>query len=228
MSRFADATMEIQDLDPAVHLHALKAGLRPGKFRETIAITKPKTLEEFQERAAGQMEIEELREAQKSDKQPSRRDEERTFRSPGNRDSKKPSKPASKYNTYTRFNTRRENIIREILDAKIIKPPARAGNYQDQRFVDKTKHCAFHRKFGHTTDDCIVTKDLLERLARQGLLDKYIETRKGRGGNSDRTEHKQAKADDKKERTTPDPPRGVINHISGGFADGGETSSARK
>ncbi|XP_072078109.1 uncharacterized protein [Arachis hypogaea] len=228
MTRFADATMEIQDLDPAVHLHALKAGLRPGKFRETIAITKPKTLEEFRERAAGQMEIEELREAQKSDKQPHRRDEERTFRSPGNRDTKKPPKPASKYNTYTRFNTRRENIIREILNAKIIKPPARAGNYQDQRFVDKIKHCAFHRKFGHTTDDCIVAKDLLERLARQGLLDRYIETRKGRGGNSDRIEHKQATADDKKERTTPDPPRVVINHISGGFAGGGGTSSARK
>ncbi|XP_072061995.1 uncharacterized protein [Arachis hypogaea] len=228
MTRFADATMEIQDLDPAVHLHALKAGLRPGKFRETIAITKPKTLEEFRERAAGQMEIEELREAQKSDKQPHRRDEERTFRSPGNRDTKKPPKPASKYNTYTRFNTRRENIIREILNARIIKPPARAGNYQDQRFVDTTKYCAFHRKFGHTTDDCIVTKDLLERLARRGLLDKYIETRKGRGGNSDRAEHKQATADDKKERATPDPPRGVINHISGGFAGGGETSSARK
>ncbi|XP_025625555.1 uncharacterized protein [Arachis hypogaea] len=228
MTRFADATMEIQDLDPAVHLHALKAGLRPGKFWETIAITKPKTLEEFRERAAGQMEIEELREAQKSDKHPNRRDEERIFRSPVNRDSKKPSKPASKYNTYTRFNTRRENIIREILNAKIIKPPARAGNYQDQRFVDKTKHCAFHRKFGHTTDDCIVAKDLLERLARQGLLDKYIETRKGKRGNSDRIEHKQAKTDDKKERTTPDPPRGVINHIAGGFAGGGETNSARK
>ncbi|XP_072076822.1 uncharacterized protein [Arachis hypogaea] len=228
MTRFADATMEIQDLDPAVHLHALKAGLRPGKFWETIAITKPKMLEEFRERAAGQMEIEELRKAQKSDKQPHRRDEERTFRSPSNRDTKKPSNPASKYNTYTRFNTRRENIIREILNAKIIKPPARAGNYHDQRFVDKTKHCAFHRKFGHTTDDCIVAKDLLERLARQGLLEKYIETQKGRGGNSDRVEHKQAIADDKKERTTPDPPRGVINHISGGFAGGGETSSAKK
>nr|XP_025703440.1 uncharacterized protein LOC112805254 [Arachis hypogaea] len=124
MTRFADATMEIQDLDPAVHLHALKAGLRPGKFRETIAITKPKTLEEFRERAAGQMEIEELREAQKSDKQPHRRDEKKTFRSPGSRDTKKPSKPTSKYNTYTRFNTRRENIIREILNAKIIWPPA--------------------------------------------------------------------------------------------------------
>jgi len=139
-------------------LHALKAGLRPGKFWETIAITKPKTLEEFRERAAGQIEIEELREAQKSDKQPHRRDEERTFRSPGNRDTKKPSKLTPKYNTYTRFNTKRENIIKEILNAKIIKPPARVGSYQDQRFVDKGKHCAFHQKFSHTTDDYIVAR----------------------------------------------------------------------
>ncbi|XP_057733798.1 uncharacterized protein LOC130948966 [Arachis stenosperma] len=200
MTRFAEATMEIQDLDPTVHLHALKAGLRPGKFRETIAITKPKTLEEFRERAAGQMEIEELHEAQKTDKQPHRRDEEKALRSPGNKDTKKPFKPASKHNTYTRFNTRRENIIKEILNAKIVKPPARAGNYRDQSFVDRNKHCAFHQKFGHTTDDCIVAKDLLERLARQGLLDKYVEN----------------------------PPRGIINHISGGYAGGGETSSARK
>ncbi|XP_015958580.1 uncharacterized protein LOC107482562 [Arachis duranensis] len=227
MTRFAEATMEIQGLDPAVHLHALKAGLRPGKFWETIAITKPKTLEEFWERAAGQMEIEELRETQKSDRQPHQRDDERAFRSPGNRDTKKPSKLTPKYNTYTRFNTKRENIIKEILNAKIIKPPARAGNYQDQRFVDWSKHCAFHQKFGHTTDDCIVAKDLLERLARQGLLDKYVESRKARRGNSDREESKQTVTDNnKKEWTTPDPPRGIISHISGGFAGGGETSSA--
>ncbi|XP_015966623.1 uncharacterized protein LOC107490363 [Arachis duranensis] len=190
MTRFADVTMEIQDLDPAVHLHALKAGLRPGKFWETIAITKPKTLEEFRETAAGQMEIEELREAQKSDKRPHRQEEERAFRSPSCRDIKKPSKLTPKYNTYTRFNTKKENIIRKILNAKIIKPPARAGSYQDQRFVDRTKHCAFHQKFGHTMDDCIVAKDLLERLACQGLLDKYVESRKGRRENSDREENK--------------------------------------
>ncbi|XP_016168801.1 uncharacterized protein LOC107611376 [Arachis ipaensis] len=227
MTRFSEATMEIQDLDPAVHLHALKAGLRPGKFREIIVITKPKTLEEFRERAAGQMEIEELREAQKPDRQPQQMDEKKAFRSPSNKDTKRPFKLTPKYNTYTRFNTKRENIIKEILNAKIVKPPARAGNYQDQRLVDRSKHCAFHQKFGHTTDDCIVAKDLLERLARQGLLDKYVESRKARRTNSDREVNKQTVID-KKEQTTPDPPRGIISHISGGFAGGGETSSARK
>ncbi|XP_020978752.1 uncharacterized protein LOC107640194 isoform X1 [Arachis ipaensis] len=214
MTRFSEATMEIQDLDPAVHLHALKAGLRPGKFWKTIAITKPKTLEEFRERAAGQIEIEELREAQKPERQPQRRDEEKAFRSPGNKDTKRPFKLTPKYNTYTRFNTKRENIIKEILNAKIVKPPARAGNYQDQRFVDRSKHCAFNQKFGHTTDDCVVAKDLLERLAHQRLLGKYVEGQKARGTNSDRNEHKQAVTDkNNKEHTASDPPRGIISHI---------------
>ncbi|XP_016206494.1 uncharacterized protein LOC107646863 [Arachis ipaensis] len=132
MTQFAEATMEVPDLDPTMHLHALKTGLRPGKFWETIAIIKPKSLEEFRERATGQMEIEELREAQKANKQPTRREEEKTFKSASNKEQKKP------------FNTKRENIIKEILNAKIVKPPARAGSYQDERFVDRSKHCAFH------------------------------------------------------------------------------------
>ncbi|XP_016199057.1 uncharacterized protein LOC107640023 [Arachis ipaensis] len=173
LTRFAEATIEIPDLDPAVHLHALKAGLRPGKFRETIAVTKPKTLEEFRERAAGQMEIEELREAKKIEKRQPRREDDRTTRSVSVKDLKKPFRLTPKFDNYTKFNTRREKIIKEILKAKIIKPPTRAGSYQDQRFIDKSKHCAFHKKYGHTTDECVIAKDLLERLARQGLLDKY-------------------------------------------------------
>ncbi|XP_016207297.1 uncharacterized protein LOC107647763 [Arachis ipaensis] len=180
LTRFAEATMEIPDLDPKVHLHALKTGLRPGKFRETIAITKSKSLEKFRERAAGQMEIEELREAQKTDKQPTRREEERTFKPPSKKEQKKPFKLTPKFDTYTRFNTKRENIIKEILNAKIVKPPARAGSYQDQLFMDRSKHCAFHQKYGHITDECVIAKDLLERLARQGLLDKCVKGWKSR------------------------------------------------
>ncbi|XP_015964246.1 uncharacterized protein LOC107488062 [Arachis duranensis] len=191
LTRFADATMEIPDLDPAVHLHAIKAGLKPGKFRETIAVTKPKTLEEFRERAAGQMEIEELREADKVDRRQPRKEEGRTIRSGDNRNNGKTFKLTPKFDNYTRFNTKRERIIKEILNAKIIKPPVRAGSYQDQRFVDRTKHCAFHQKYGHTTDECIIAKDLLERLARQGLLDKYIEG----------TRHKEAKPNPDEQQT---------------------------
>ncbi|XP_072076510.1 uncharacterized protein [Arachis hypogaea] len=227
LTRFAEATMEIPDLDPAVHLHAIKAGLRPGKFRETIAVTKPKTLEEFRERAAGQMEIEELRETEKTEKRQPRREDEKSTRSANIKDLKRPFKLTPKFDNYTRFNTRRERIIKEILNAKIIKPPARAGSYQDQRFVDKSKHCAFHQKYGHTTDECIIAKDLLERLARQGLLDKYIEGRKHK--ENDKEERQQTSgAKDTNKWPNNTPPKGIINTISGGFAGGGETTSARK
>ncbi|XP_025677993.1 uncharacterized protein [Arachis hypogaea] len=229
MTKFAEATMEIQDLDPAVHLHALKAGLRPGKFRETIAVTKPKTLEEFRERAAGQMEIEELREAERTERKQPRKDKDKTIRSPNNKELRKPFKLTPKFDNYTRFNTKREKIIKEILNAKIIKPPARAGSYQDQRFVDRSKHCAFHQKYRHTTDECVIAKDLLERLAQKGLLDKYVEGRRKKEGIRDGEERRQtSEGKDDNRWSNPNPPKRIINCIFGGFARGGETSSARK
>nr|XP_025693000.1 uncharacterized protein LOC112795277 [Arachis hypogaea] len=107
MTRFAEATMEIPDLNPAIHLHALKAGLKPRKFRETIAVTKPKTLKEFRERAAGQMEIEELRKAKKAERRQPRREENRTIRTADHKDSRKPFKLTPKF-TITPGSTQRE------------------------------------------------------------------------------------------------------------------------
>ncbi|MED6210009.1 hypothetical protein PIB30_060056 [Stylosanthes scabra] len=60
ITRFTKVAMEIPNLNADVHLHALKSGL---KFQEIIAVNKPKTLAEFREKAQGQMEIEELRQA---------------------------------------------------------------------------------------------------------------------------------------------------------------------
>ncbi|XP_057747926.1 uncharacterized protein LOC130967121 [Arachis stenosperma] len=148
MMRFAKATMKIPDLSPEVHLHPLKSGLLHGKFQETMVVTKPKTLVEFREKAAGQMETEELWEARRADKQQPRRDEEKHHKTQNHKDHKKPFKLTPK-----------------------------AGSYQDQKYVDKSKHCAFHQKFGHTTDECVIAKDLLERLARQGHLEKSVSGR---------------------------------------------------
>ncbi|XP_057730909.1 uncharacterized protein LOC130946255 [Arachis stenosperma] len=229
MTRFAEATMEIIDLNPAVHLHAIKSGLKPGKVRETIAVTKPKTLEEFRDRAAGQMEIEELCEAEKTERRRPRREESRTIRSADHKDSRKPFKLTPKFDNYTWFNTKREKIIKEILNAKIIKPPTRAENYQDQRFVDKSKHWAFHQKYRHTTDECVIAKDLLERLARQGLLDKYIEGRRHKENGRDPEERQQtlgSKEDNKWSNSTP--PKAIINCIFGGFASRVAITSTRK
>ncbi|XP_057747798.1 uncharacterized protein LOC130966992 [Arachis stenosperma] len=216
MTRFTEAAMEIPDLNPEVQLHAIKSGLWLGKFQEAIAVAKPKTLEEFQDKATGQIEIEELREARRSEKPPSWKEEDKPYRSQ-NKDSKKPFKLTPKFDSYTRFNTKREDIIKEILHSKLIKPPSKAGTYQDQKYVDRNKHCAFHQKFGHTTDKCVVARDLLERLARWGLLDKYVTTKSQKEPTRD-AERLSYSSDQKEKGTWRGPvetptSKGVINYI---------------
>ncbi|XP_052114525.1 uncharacterized protein LOC127745613 [Arachis duranensis] len=215
--------MTIPDLHPEVHLHAIKSGLRPRKFQETITVAKPKTLAEFREKAKGQMEIEELRQARNSEKSSASKEDDR------GRDNKRPQRLTPRYDSYTQFNTKRENIIKEILNSKLIKPPRKAGTYPESKNVDKTKYCAFHKKYGHTTDECVIAKDLLERLARQGHLDKYIGGHIQKQGtqNSDLA-GSSSQGKDKALLAPPTQPQGVINYISGGFAGGGETSFTRK
>nr|XP_025612050.1 uncharacterized protein LOC112705435 [Arachis hypogaea] len=169
ITRFTKVAMRIPDLHPEVHLHAIKSGLRPGKFQETIAVTKPKTLAEFREKAKGQIDVEELRQARKTERSPTSKKDDKP------RDSKKAFKPVPRYDSCTQFNTKRDDIIKEILNSKLIRPPRKAGNYPESKGIDKSKYCTFHQKHGHTTDECVIAKDLLERLARQGHLDNSLQ-----------------------------------------------------
>ena len=85
---------------------------------------------------------------------------------------------------------------------------------------DDTKYCEFHKDHGHRTDDCIQPKNEIEYLIRRGHLSRYV-------------------APEGRERVQPSPhrqltpvqhrsPLGEIHVISGGFAGGGESNSARK
>ncbi|XP_015959814.1 uncharacterized protein LOC107483718 [Arachis duranensis] len=210
MTRFTKIAMSIPDLHPEVELHAIKSGLRPEKFQKIIVVAKPKTMAEFREKAK---------------EKPHYQDNDRT------RDNKKNSKPASRYESYTQFNTKRDDIIKEILNSKLIKPPRKVSSYPDSKGMDRSKYCSFHQKHGHTTDEFVIAKDLLERLARQGHLDKYIGGHIQRRTNSSgeqnsATQHGRVK--DLPDTSHPDKPRRIINYIFGGFAGGGTTSSARK
>ncbi|XP_015931976.1 uncharacterized protein LOC107458284 [Arachis duranensis] len=221
ITRFTKIAMQIPDLHPEVHLHAIKSGLRLGKFQETIAVAKPKTLAEFRENAKGQIDIEELRQARRAEKSAFMKDDDKP------RENKKNFKPVPRYESYTQFNTKRDDIIKEILNSKLIKPPRKAGSYPEPKNVDKSKYCTFHQKHGHTTDECVIAKDLLECLARQGHLDKFIagHMQKRQIPSSDQLA---ATSSSKEKDKAPAQPRGVINCISGGYAGGGETNSARK
>ncbi|XP_057740207.1 uncharacterized protein LOC130957361 [Arachis stenosperma] len=221
ITRFTKVAMRIPDLHPEVHLHAIKSGLCPGKFQETIAVTKPKTLAEFRKKAKGQIDVEELRQARKTEKSAIIKDDDKP------RDSKKPFKPVPRYDSYTKFNAKRDDIIKEILNSKLIKPPRKAGAYPESKTVDKSKYFTFHQKYRHTTDECVIAKDLLERLARQGHLDKFITGHMQKNVTS-ASEPSAATPSSKEKDKAPAQPRGIINCISGGYAGGENTSSARK
>ncbi|XP_070672427.1 uncharacterized protein [Malus domestica] len=50
--------------------------------------------------------------------------------------------------------------------------PTRAG---DTSKLDHTKYCAFHRGPGHTTYDCYTWKNYLEKLVKEGKVDRYLD-----------------------------------------------------
>ena len=96
---------------------------------------------------------------------------------------------------------------------------------------DNTKYCEFHKDYGHRTNNCIQLKREIEYLIQRGYLRRFISP-----GNQ-----AQSQAQNQTQNQTPTqqpPPRqtttqhqqplGDIHVISGGFAGGGESSSARK
>ena len=84
---------------------------------------------------------------------------------------------------------------------------------------DNTKHCEFHRDHGHRTDDCIQLRKEIEYLIRHRYLCLFVSSE---GQN-------QAQSPPPRQTTTlHQQPLGEIHMISGGFAGGGESSSAKK
>ena len=84
---------------------------------------------------------------------------------------------------------------------------------------DNTRYCEFHRDHGHRTDDCIQLRKEKEYLIRRGHLRCFVASK----GQS------QAQPPPPRQTTTQhQQPLGEIHVISGGFAEGGESSSARK
>ena len=85
---------------------------------------------------------------------------------------------------------------------------------------DNTKYCEFHKDYGHRTDDCIQLGKEIEYLIRRGYLRRFIA--------SEGQDQGQQPQPPRQTTTQHQQPLGEIHVISGGFAGGGESSSARK
>ena len=88
-----------------------------------------------------------------------------------------------------------------------------------------TKYCEFHRDYGHRTDSCIQLKREIEYLIQRGYLRRFISPR-NQTQNQNQAPTQQPPP--RKTTTQHQQPFGEIHVISGGFAGGGESSSAWK
>ena len=97
----------------------------------------------------------------------------------------------------------------------------------DPTIRDNSKYCEFHRDYGHRTDDCIQLKREIEYLIRRGYLRRFISP-ENQPQNQAQNQAPPQQPPPRQTTTQHQQPVGEIQVISGGFAGGGESRSARK
>ena len=118
-------------------------------------------------------------------------------------------------------------VLHEVRNEQFLRWPTQMKS--DPVTRDNTKYCEFHRDYGHRTDNCIQLRREIEYLIQRGYLRRFISP--GNQTPSQTQNQNQAPTQQPPPRQTTTQhqhPLGEIHVISGGFAGGGESSSARK
>ena len=118
-------------------------------------------------------------------------------------------------------------VLHEVRNEQFLRWPTQMKS--DPATRDNTKYCEFHRDYGHHTDNCIQLRREIEYLIQRGYLRRFISP--GNQAQNQTQNHNQAPTKQPPPRQTTtqhQQPLGEIHVISGGFAGGGESSSARK
>ena len=122
-------------------------------------------------------------------------------------------------------------VLHEVRNEQFLRWPTQMKS--DPATRDNTKYCEFHRDYGHRTDNCIQLRREIEYLIKRGYLRRFISL----GNQAQNQAQSQAQNQNSTPTQQPPPrqtttqhqqPLGEIHVISGGFAGGGESSSARK
>ncbi|KAM2676179.1 hypothetical protein EV1_002871 [Malus domestica] len=74
---------------------------------------------------------------------------------------------------YSKFSISIHQIPRDIKSKPWFKLPKQSNG--DTSELDNTKYCAFHRGPGHTTDDCYIWRNYLEKLVKDGKVHRYLD-----------------------------------------------------
>nr|XP_025670455.1 uncharacterized protein LOC112770286 [Arachis hypogaea] len=113
----------------------------------------------------------------------------------------------------TSLNDVQERAERKICHIEKLPPPC---PIKTKKGGSHNEYCEYHKLYGHSTNDCYDLKNVIEKLATEGRLDRYLMER------SD--SHRKRKKDDEdldQRGPPPQTPERHVHMILGGFAGGG-------
>ncbi|GAU44863.1 hypothetical protein TSUD_329190 [Trifolium subterraneum] len=254
LARFSEATITVSNPNQEMFVAAFHNGLKDGHFNESLAQKPATSMQEVVKRASCYIKGEESnaekrsRDAKEKDSRnnSSKGQNSQPQRNWQNSDTYKQGYRAKPYyppnvgggrcyprhrrypadREYTPLNKAKVHVLHEILQEGLTPlPPPRMNNIV--MGPNTEAWCAYHKCKGHDTERCFRLRDLIEDLIRSGHLRKFLEDaakgqiallkqipyqQKGEGNGGNKGEKH----------------RVAVNTISGGFAGGGESNSARK
>ena len=159
-----------------------------------------------------------------------RKDRERSLKRPGNlRDRLGPPQVERRRRyspqRFTPLTASVSQVLREVWNEQFLRWPTQMNSNPNTR--DNTKYCEFHRDYGNRMDDCIQLKREIEYLIRRGYLRRFISPENQAQSQAQNTGPTQ-QLPPRQMTTQHQQSLGEIQVIFGGFAGGGESSSARK
>ena len=83
-----------------------------------------------------------------------------------------PRTPPSKYNNFTDLTKSVEDVFLAIEHTSVYKRPDSMRGDHSKR--NQNKYCRYHKDVDHTTEECIILKDEIENLIREGYLRDYV------------------------------------------------------
>ncbi|XP_057760114.1 uncharacterized protein LOC130980451 [Arachis stenosperma] len=179
MERFNKACLKIQDLPTEAVIMGLVNGLREGSFSQSISKRHPTSLNDVQERAEKYINMEENARLRESNWRPGHshlsKEKERESKKKEEIGMEKPRR----YHSYTPLKVSLVDVYSEICHTERLPPPRPIKN---KKGGSRSDYCEYHKMYGHPTNDCYDLKNVIEKLAREGRLDRYLVERSDNHG----------------------------------------------
>jgi len=239
IDRFSKATLRTPHLNQEMILQCMALTLQPDPFANNVYLHPLASVHELKLHATDYVRMEEMKTLHTKFCNDYATTSANPTPQPPCPDTR-PREPCQpRFTKYAPLTIARSRLLVEALQAELISPPRKTTTPPN---ADMTKYCRYHRNHGHTTEDCKTLQDKIEELVHVGHFRRFIR----RDDHPSRSCHPLDPTTDalhttvattdalpnpltKNPITPADPPlRGTINTISGGFASGGSTSSARK